>query len=297
MARKPRVHYPGALYHVMVRGNNGEDIFKEEGHKRKYLDTLASYKDKMGFIIYAYCIMDNHAHMLIEVTDIPLSKSMQGIQQVYTGWYNRKYERTGHVFQQRYKALLCDKENYLLQVLKYIHNNPVKAKLKEGIDYKWSSHKCYMWRQNNSIVDWSYALSMFSEDINKAKNLYLNFMDQEEKEISYMDINGSKSTNKSKYKNDNGLIVETSIDEIMEEISVNENKTVGEIIKKTKIQEITDIRKAIIYISDKYCSISNSILAEKLNLSPSMISKIRSGENKMTTNVEDIINRWERKSK
>jgi putative transposase len=129
MARKPRIYYPGALYHVIVKGNNGEDVFKEESHKNKYLDIIASYKTMMGFILYAYCIMDNHAHLLIEVRDIPLSKIMQRIQQVYTQWFNHKYKRTGHVFQQRYKALLCDKDSYLLQLVRYIHNNPVKADL------------------------------------------------------------------------------------------------------------------------------------------------------------------------
>lgn len=97
MARKPRVHYQGALYHVMVRGNNGENVLSEEVHKNKYLEIIASYKEKIDFMLYAYCIMDNHAHLLIEVRDVPLSEIMQRIQQVYTQWFNHKYNRTGHV--------------------------------------------------------------------------------------------------------------------------------------------------------------------------------------------------------
>ena len=103
-------------------------------HKNKYLDILATYKEKIGFLLYAYCIMDKHVHPLVEVKDTPLSQIMQRIQQVYTQWFNRKYNRTGHVFQQRYKALLCDKDNYFLQLIRYIHNNPVRANHEGGIE-------------------------------------------------------------------------------------------------------------------------------------------------------------------
>lgn len=92
--------------------------------------------ERYDFKLYAYCIMDNHVHMLIEVKDVPLSLIMQGIQQSYTQRYNIKYMRGGHVFQQRYKGILCDKEGYLLQLIIYIHNNPVKAGFESQINYK-----------------------------------------------------------------------------------------------------------------------------------------------------------------
>jgi REP element-mobilizing transposase RayT len=88
--------------------------------------------------------MDNHAHLLIEVDDIPLSKIMQGIQQVFTQHYNRKNKTTGHVFEQRYKSFLCAKDAYLLQLIRYIHQNPVRSKLTGGLNYQWSSHKEYI---------------------------------------------------------------------------------------------------------------------------------------------------------
>ncbi len=106
MPRKPRVYYDGALYHVMVRGNNGEKVFESEKEKQEYTNIIKGYKDRYHFKIYAYCIMDNHAHLLIEVGKIPLSKIMQGIQQVFTQRYNKRHSRTGHIFQQRYKSIL-----------------------------------------------------------------------------------------------------------------------------------------------------------------------------------------------
>lgn len=292
MARKTRIHYPGALYHVMVRGNNGENVLEKEIHKNRYLDIIASYKDEIGFLLYAYCIMDNHAHLLIEVIDAPLSQIMQRIQQVYTQWYNRKYNRTGHVFQQRYKALLCDKDSYLLQLIKYIHNNPVKANLEGEIEYKWSSHINYIGKKKSRIVDINYVLSLFSENINIAVKQYLQYMNQNGTEIKYIDLNEPLSTNFTIKNIDKKSAKNINIDEIIEEVCFNENVTISEITKKTRIQKISDIRKAIVLLSEKYCNVSNKLLSQKLNLSPSMISKIESGDSKGTVYVEQVIRRW-----
>jgi len=104
--------------------------------------------------------MDNHAHLLIEVDDIPpLSKIMQGIQQVFIQHYNRKNRTTGHVFEKRYKYYLCDRDAYLLQLIRYIHQNPVRSKLKNSINYEWSSHKEYI--GNPVLADVDFPLSTF----------------------------------------------------------------------------------------------------------------------------------------
>jgi len=294
MARKARIHYPGALYHIMVRGNNGENVINKEIHKNKYLDIITSYKEKIDFKLYAYCIMDNHAHLLIEVNDTPLSQIMQRIQQVYTQWFNRKYSRTGHVFQQRYKALLCDKDNYFLQLIKYIHSNSEKANLEGGIEYKWSSHIYYIGKKQSNIVDTSYALSMFSENANKAIKLYLQFMNQEEKKIIYNDINDLQFTSLAVKKEKKEPIKTVNIDELIEEVCANEKVTVSDITKRTKIQKISDIRKAIVLLSEEHCDVSNKLLSQKLNLSPSMISKIKSRDSKGTAYVEEVIKQWKK---
>lgn len=309
MARKPRIHYTGALYHVIVRGNNGEDVLREELHKSKYLDIIALYKDKIGFTLYAYCIMDNHAHLLIEVNDIPLSKIMQRIQQVYTQWFNQKYNRTGHVFQQRYKALLCDKDNYLLQLIRYIHNNPARANLEGGIAYKWSSHEYYTGKKYSDIVNTSFVLGLFSENKDKAVRQYLQFMnqeDQEDKEITYVNIDRSQPAGIIQSPDIAGIIQSSdiiekkedftnniSIDDLIKEVCRNEKVTIGDITKKTKIQKISDIRKAIVLLSEDYYNVSNKLISQLLCLSPTMISKIRSGKSKGTDYVEEVIKRWE----
>ena len=180
MPRKPRVHFEGALYHIMCRGNNGEEILKTEKNKKDYLELIKRYKDKYGFIVYAYSIMDNHVHILIEVSKNPLSKAMQGIQQVYTQKYNKENNRKGHVFQQRYKAKLCNKDDYLLNLIRYIHRNSIEAEITQDISYKWSSHSSYVNPQKNDLVNTEFPLSMFGVSKNEARKRYLEFVDKDD---------------------------------------------------------------------------------------------------------------------
>ena len=162
MARAQRVHYEAAIYHVIVRGNNRELIFAGAEEKGKYLHIIQDYCERYKFHFLGYVIMDNHAHLLIRVEQVELAKIMQGIQQRYTQYYNRRYARTGHVFEQRYKAKLCSDEKYLLTLLCYVHQNPLKAGLPEGIDYEWSSHKNYLGKVQSG-VETEFILSMLSE--------------------------------------------------------------------------------------------------------------------------------------
>ena len=291
MARKQRTHYPGALYHVMVRGNNGERILAEALHKDEYIKILSHYKQQFSFKIYAFCIMDNHAHFLIEVNNTPLSTIMQRVQQVYTQRYNRKYARTGHVFQQRYKALPCKKEEYLLQLIKYIHYNPIRAKIVNSIkDYLWSSHSQYIGKVKNDLADVTTILEMFSGNRKEAVKLYLQFMDQLPEELE----SGNYVEEYQPYEaGNNDQSINQSIDEVVERVCSIENVSVEEITRKTRIQKISDIRKAIVLLSERYCNVTNTVLSSKMNLPLSMISKIKSGECKGVY-VQEIIQRFEK---
>jgi len=287
LARKTRVEYPGALYHVMCRGNNGEYVLTEE-EKPSYLALIKKYKERYGFKLYAYCIMDNHVHLLIETGETPLSKIMQGIQQSFTQRYNKKFDRTGHVFQQRYKSQLCDKERYLLQVMKYIHYNPVEAGLKKGLDYEWSSHGSYLREKNDSLVDTSFVLSIFSENQRAALKQYRAFMNikPEMVEMGIYEIDTKEDSEISKTDSSIKLIdIDTLIDIVCKVTKVSRE----EVTRRTKIQKYSDVRKAIVRISEENGNFANAELASKLNIPPSMVSKIRSGESKGTPFVDEII--------
>ncbi len=178
MARKPRIEYDGAFYHVITRGNQKQKIFKAPPDCQKYLKVLAAYKQRYHYRLYAYVLMNNHVHLLIETKDIPLSKTLQGINQSYTMYFNRKYRTVGHLFQGRYKAILCDRERYLLALLKYIHYNPLRARIEEALgEYPWSSYRSYLAKPEEAgLVDTGQVLRMFSENKSRARKHYQAFM-------------------------------------------------------------------------------------------------------------------------
>lgn len=173
MARKPRIEFEGAFYHVITRGNQRQKIFRDEEDFGKYLELLARYKDLYKYRLYAYVLMSNHVHLLVETGPAPLSKVLQGINQSYTGRFNRKYKTVGHLFQGRYKAILCDRDGYLLSLVKYIHLNPVRARIvKTPEEYQWSSHRTYIRQAAKNSVDGDLVLRLFSEDKGTARRLY-----------------------------------------------------------------------------------------------------------------------------
>lgn len=128
MARKPRLDVPGAVYHVIVRGNRRATIFHDDADYRAYLERLERYRQRDGATLHAYVLMPNHVHLLLETGDGPLSRTMQTLQFTYSQYYNRRYDKTGHVFQGRYHAILCDRDAYLVELVRYLHSiRPVCA--------------------------------------------------------------------------------------------------------------------------------------------------------------------------
>jgi putative transposase len=145
VARPIRIEYPGAVYHVITRGNNRQAIFRDDTDRKNYLERLASYCEQKEVHLLCYCLLTNHVHLLLETPKGNLSKMMQPFQTSYTVYFNRRHGRSGHVFEQRYKAFLVDKDNYLLQVSRYIHLNPVGAGIvRRPQEYRWSSYRAYV---------------------------------------------------------------------------------------------------------------------------------------------------------
>src|SRR6266498_2563149 len=134
MARQRRLLAPGVLYHVIVRGNHRQKTFLNQSDYQAYLERLGRYRKRLRITVYAYCLMSNHVHLLVESGSQPLSRFMQGLQQSYTQYFNRKHHKIGHLFQGRYKAIVCEKDEYLLTLVRYIHLNPIRAKLVQKLD-------------------------------------------------------------------------------------------------------------------------------------------------------------------
>ena len=177
MARKPRVYYPGALYHVTLRGNAGQAIFFDNRDRTRFYLLLQEGIERFRYRIHAFCLMSNHVHLAIQVGDIPLSRIMQNLSFRYTRWINWRQNRSGHLFQGRYKAVLVDADAYLLELTRYIHLNPVRAGIvKEPEEYPWSGHRAYL---GNEVIPWlttDWVLSQFSKRVGSARRAYGRFI-------------------------------------------------------------------------------------------------------------------------
>ncbi len=177
MARKPRIEVPGALYHVIARGNHRNEIFLAPKDYQKYLYLVKRYKERYEFQLYAYALMSNHLHLLIETAEIPLSKIMQGLQQTYTQFFNWKYGKVGHLFQGRYKAIICQKDLYLLELIRYIHLNPIRAGIVDSLaNYPWTSYNYYLRDYKDRLIDADFVLSQFGQDKKTARRYYQQFI-------------------------------------------------------------------------------------------------------------------------
>ena len=161
MARRPRLLAPGVLYHVIVRGNHGQKTFFNPSDYQAYLERLGRYRKRWGVTVYAYCLMPNHVHLLVETGSQPLSGFMQGLQQSYTQYFNRKHRKVGHLFQGRYKAIVCDKNEYLLSLVRYIHLNPIRANMVRKLDeYPYSGHPNYVEGRASEVLEPGRVLDM-----------------------------------------------------------------------------------------------------------------------------------------
>lgn len=182
MPRIARVKSPSSIVHVMVRSISDINLFKTHEDKEKYLELVQRYKNLFFFKIYAYCLMSNHAHFIINCNGADISKFMKCINQCYTSYFNKKYNRHGHLFQDRFKSKIIDSDKYLLVLSAYIHNNPKDIKqYKDDVKrYKYSSLGIYLGLHNDTykVLTLNFILQYFGNDVKKSKELYLKFVNQ-----------------------------------------------------------------------------------------------------------------------
>jgi len=173
MPRKPREISSTGIYHVVLKGHNRQGIFEDEEDNRKFIKALQDFKQVCSYNIYAYCLMGNHVHLLLQEGGETLEQIMRRLGGSYVYWYNWKYDRTGSLFQSRFNSEPVEDEAYFLTALRYIHQNPLQAGLVSKIyDYPWSSYKEYV--HNPAFVDVDFALDMFhQEDRKKALQLFI----------------------------------------------------------------------------------------------------------------------------
>lgn len=178
------------FYHIINRGIEKRNIFKQKVDYLKFLEYLKRYKDKFDWIIYCYCLLPNHFHLLIQTKEHPLGLIMKSLQTAYGVYFNKKYKRVGPVFAGRYKSIICQKDEYLQQVSKYIHLNPVKANLSNSpLSYPYSSFQEYIKGANThtniNIIDKRVMKIFLGENIDKGIKGYKSFVEEKDDLFEY----------------------------------------------------------------------------------------------------------------
>lgn len=213
LARIIAIDYP---HHIIQRGNNKQIVFLDDEDKYLYLNMLKKYSKECGCIIKAYCLMNNHIHILIVPKQkVSIAKSMQKISLIYTQYFNKKYNRTGRLWECRFHSCIIDKEAYLWTVCRYIERNPVRAKIVEKpVDYKWSSAKI---NASTTVCDNSFVDLVWKDLIDR--NAYINFLNTPDNEkdlenIKKHTLNGKPLGTKEFFEKVSaklGIIINTSI--------------------------------------------------------------------------------------
>lgn len=163
MPRESRKRSNSGVYHIMLRGINRQQIFEDDEDYSRFLETLAKYREECGYSLYGYCLMPNHVHLVLREGKQPLETIMRRIGASYVYWYNAKYARTGHLFQDRFKSELVESDTYLLTVIRYVHWNPVKAGLCSTLEaYPYSSYARYF--ESHSMIDNIVIAGMMGEE-------------------------------------------------------------------------------------------------------------------------------------
>jgi len=178
MARPLRIEFSGALYHVTARGNARDDIYRDDVDRQQFLTLLLNAVNRNNWYCHAYCLMDNHYHLLIETVEPTLSKGMKYLNGTYTQHFNRRHHRVGHVFQGRFKAILVQKDSYLLELARYIVLNPVRARMvRTAKAWRWSSYRATAgYDKSHACLTTEWILAGFTQTKNAAQLCYRDFV-------------------------------------------------------------------------------------------------------------------------
>jgi len=267
MPRQKRVLSPTHIYHVMVRGNAGRDIFLSDEDRQKLLKIIINKKREDQFILYAYCLMDNHFHLVLEEYKDNISHIMRRINTTYVLYFNKKYQLRGHLFQDRFKSEVVENDAYLLALIRYIHNNPIKAGLITfPQDYQWSSYLSYTDYQKK-IVHTEDILKLFSEDMAQARSYFIEFSQEQEANYDFLEY---REHNKHKKEFDTYSKVKYFRDRFLKRNQLTLNSLPD--IKNKALRE-----KLIQELKDKSVY-SDREIAKFLNIGRGMVQQVRGKE-------------------
>lgn len=291
MARKPRVEYAGALYHVICRGNQRQVIFRSDADRKYYLDRLEQYRERYGFKVYAYVLMSNHLHLLLETGRVPLSRIMQGLQLRYTGYFNKKYNKVGHLFQGRYKAILCDRDAYLLELVRYLHLNPGRMRYPMDAErYRWSSHGAYRGKDNLVRIETGPVLGQLAKSVGKARLAYLKFIADGKlagHQADYYDVRDQRFLGDERFveeieeriQEDREIarpVPRAKLSALLPLVAKAYDATEKELVRTGRQRRWVRARSMLVYLGREWGRVSVKELGRWLHRDPSVISRLYS---------------------
>ena len=257
MPRCAREKSESGIYHIIVRGINRQDIFHDEEDYLQYLAAMNRAKNIGNFEVYGYCLMSNHVHLLLHEKEETMALVMKRIGVSYAWWYNKKYDRAGHVFQGRYKSQTVENEQYLLSVLRYIHNNPVKAQMVlTPVQYKWSSCNTYYDHPEypGELTNSAFILGIFAENKESARDRFKEYMKQDDSEKKFLEIEvrPKKKSDESIYKEIQKILNIGSLAELQNMEKPRRDEALRQIkniegVTQRQIARITGIHQSIVF--------------------------------------------------
>ncbi len=293
MARPLRIEYEGAVYHVTGRGNERRKTYFSPVDYQKFLEYIKTAQDRFGIILHAYVLMTNHYHLIIETPEANLSKAMHHITSSYTMYVNKKRKRSGHLFQGRFKSIVVDKDSYLLALSRYIHLNPVRAKMIEKPqDYAYSSYPYYTTKKRNDILTTDLILSLQSEKRKDAKKRYRVYVDSacgEEIENPTKNVYGGAILGRTPFIKEvlkklkretlqrkdishrRQLMERHGMEEIIDMVAREYGITADDVLKN----RVGEARKTAVYVIKKHTTVTNREIGEQFGgISYSAVSKV-----------------------
>ena len=242
MTRPLRLQFPGAIYHITSRGNARENIYLDKEDRETFLSILADTVARHNWLCHAYCLMDNHYHLLIETLDPTLSLGMRQLNGVYTQTFNRSHDRVGHIFQGRYKSILVEMDSHLLELCRYIVLNPAKAGMaKTPEQWEWSSYRATVGASKTpDFLSTDWILQQFSRNKAKARGRYADFV-----------RDGMNNKLESPWQKLKGQIFGSSRFIAMMQEKVGEKKEIGEIPREQRYPDRPSLHEIFKTVENK----------------------------------------------
>ncbi len=182
MPRKSRIDAPGALHHIIVRGIERRKVFVDDTDRNNFINRVRGIATETNTACYAWALIPNHFHLLLRTGQVPVSTVMRRLLTGHAGYFNKRHRRSGHLFQNRYKSILCQEDTYLLELVRYIHLNPLRAKIiqdyKELKQYPFSGHSALMGKHKRGWQDTDWVLKIFDRRLSTARQRYHSFVEK-----------------------------------------------------------------------------------------------------------------------